>query len=113
MHLSRSVVDGCRVLAVHGEVEALTVPRLEAALRAAIAEQRGARVVLDLTHVRFLASSGLKLLAAMALEGERQGEPLHIVVDETRPVIRPIQIAGLEARLALFHTVAEAVSHQA
>jgi anti-sigma B factor antagonist len=39
----------------------------------------------------------------------RRSEPLHIVVDHTRPVIRPIELAGLDDVLALFHTVDQAV----
>jgi anti-sigma B factor antagonist len=37
-------------------------------------------------------------------------EPLWIVVGANRPVIRPIQITGLDHVLALFHTVEEALT---
>ena len=36
-------------------------------------------------------------------------EPLRIVVDHTRPVIRPIQVTGLDDVLALFDTVEDAL----
>jgi anti-sigma B factor antagonist len=38
--------------------------------------------------------------------------PLRIVVDSTRPVIRPIEIVGLDGVLALYHDV-DAALHDA
>ena len=113
MHLARSVAGGCQVLSVSGDVEALTTPRLTDALHTIFEEHRGERVVLDLTAVHFLASSGLRVLLEMTQEGRRQHEPLCIVVDEARPVIRPIQVAGLGERLELFHSIDEAVARRA
>jgi anti-sigma B factor antagonist len=113
MQLTRSVAANCQVLVVSGEIDALTVPRLTDALQTIFDAHQGARVVLDLSRVRFLASSGLRVLLEMTQEGVRQHEPLYIVVDQARPVIRPIQVAGLRRRLELFHSVDDAVAHRA
>ena len=113
MHLTRLTASGCTVLSVTGEIEAMTVPRLVTALEAALHEEPPAPVVLDLSRVRFLASSGLSALQEVTVESERRGDPLRIVVDTARPVVRPIQIAGLQRRLALFHSVEDAAAFQA
>jgi len=69
-------------------------------------------LVLDLTHVRFLGSSGLRTLRDSALEAaDHDGhQPLRVVVDHRRPVIRPIEIVGLDQILALYHTVEDAIA---
>jgi anti-sigma B factor antagonist len=65
--------------------------------------------VIDLTGVTFLGSPGLQALVDATRAARRRCEPLRIVVDHTRPVIRPIEMAGLDDLLALFHTVDQAV----
>jgi anti-sigma B factor antagonist len=59
--------------------------------------------------VTFLGSPGLQALVDATRAARRRNEPLHIVVDHTRPVIRPIELAGLDDILALFRTVGQAV----
>ena len=36
-------------------------------------------------------------------------QPLRLVVDSNRPVVRPIELAGYDAFLALYHDVEDAV----
>lgn len=100
------------VLAVQGDVDGLTVPRLQSALREAFERLAGRPLVLDLTAVGFLGSPGLRALADAAGESlhHRGHEPLRVVVDHARPVIRPLQIVGLDGVLALYFSVADALS---
>jgi anti-sigma B factor antagonist len=63
----------------------------------------------DLTEVTFLSSDGLQALLDVTQTAQRRREPLPIVVDHTRPVIRPIEITGLENALALFTSVDDAL----
>ncbi len=96
------------VVSVSGDVDVLTAPRLREALDRGLAEAVGGPVVLDLTGVSFLASRGLSTI----LDAQREAgatTPLRVVVDHARPVIRPIQLSGLDAVLTLFDTVEEAV----
>lgn len=108
MTIRRSEIDGFVVVHVTGEVEALTAGRLGAAVTGSLAD--GRPVVLDLTDVRFLDSAGLSTLLRVTQESEDRGEPLRIAVDQNRPVVRPIQITGLEHRLALYESVDEAIA---
>ena len=107
MTVRRAEARGFVMVHVTGEVEALTAGRLGAAVLDALGDERP--VVLDLTDVRFLDSAGLATPLRITEESEDRGEPLRIAVDQNRPVIRPIQITGLEHRLALFDSVDEAV----
>lgn len=97
------------VVRVEGEIDGLTAPRLSSALADAYDRLAGRTLVLDLTQVRFLGSVGLRTLRDSARETVT-ARPLRVVVDHQRPVIRPIEIAGLDQILALYHTVDDAIA---
>jgi anti-sigma B factor antagonist len=97
------------VVFAEGEVDVLTVGRLRTAVDEALKDAAGLPVVVDLTAVTFLGSHGLAALAEAASKAERRREPLRVVVDETRAVIRPLQITGLDEVLALYYSVEEAL----
>jgi anti-sigma B factor antagonist len=103
--------DATVLLTVEGAVDGLTAPRLRSALADAFARLAGRVLVLDLSEVTFLGSPGLRALFDSASEAARHGgyRPLRVVVDHTRPVIRPIEIVGLDNVLALYHRVDEAL----
>jgi anti-sigma B factor antagonist len=69
----------------------------------------GHMLVIDLTEVTFLSSKGLQVLAEVTQTAQRRREPRRIVVDHTRPVIRPIEITGLDDVLALFTSLEDAL----
>ncbi len=102
-------VDGTVVVAVTGEVDLDTAPRLREEIAVAIAEAAGGSCVVDLTTVGYLDSAGLTALVDATREAEAQDAPLRIVVDANRPVIRPIEITGLDRVLHLYHSVEEAL----
>jgi anti-sigma B factor antagonist len=103
------------ILAVDGAVDGLTAPRLCRAIDVAFDELDGRPLVVDLTEVTFFGSAGLRTMAESADHAAiRPGfEPLRVVVDHNRPVLRPMEIVGLDAVLTLFYTVAEAIEGQA
>jgi anti-sigma B factor antagonist len=93
-----------------GEIDLFTVERFRAAVAAGFDQLRdGEILVIDLTEVTFLASHGLQALVDATVAARRRREPLRIVVDHTRPVIRPIEVTGLDEVLALFDTVEDAL----
>jgi anti-sigma B factor antagonist len=104
--------DDVVVLTVEGDVDGLTAPRLSVAVADAFRALAGRTLVLDLAKVQFLGSTGLRMLRHAAHKAvHHQGEqPLRIVVDHARPVIRPLEIAGLDQILALYHTVDDAIA---
>ncbi len=99
---------GAVLLEVHGEVDTLTAPRLEAGLDDAldVARTEDRAVVVDLTGVTFLASSGLAVLIHGARRVTARASRLHVVT-ATRAVSRPITVTGADA---LFDTYADVAS---
>src|SRR2546423_586609 len=85
------------VVTVAGEIDLFTVDRFRGAVAAGFEDLRdGEILVIDLTEVTFLASQGLQALVDATQAAQQWREPLRIVVDHTRPVIRPIQVTGLD-----------------
>jgi anti-sigma B factor antagonist len=104
--------DDAIILTVRGEVDGLTASRLRAAIAEAFDRLAGRVLVVDLTRVTLLGSPGLRVLLESADEAvhHRGLLPLRIVVDGARPVIRPIEIIGLDQILALYHSVDHALA---
>jgi anti-sigma B factor antagonist len=110
MDLGLDVVErnGYSVLAVSGEVDVATVPRLREQLHGLVA-QGSNKIVVDLDGVDFLDSTGLGVLvgALKRVRGAEGGE-LHLVC--TQPRIRKVfEVTGLTKVFSLFDTVDEAV----
>lgn len=111
VNIGRRWVDGAVVVTVAGELDTLTTPRLRRAVGEALEEAATAPVIVDLTGVTFLSSPGLAALVEAVTKAEQRGGPLRIVVDNARPVIRPIELTGLDDVFALYETVDEALTH--
>lgn len=109
LHISVRREPAAIVVFANGEVDILTAGRLGAAVDEALREATGRPVVVDLTTVTFLGSHGLAALADAATAAQQRREQLRVVVDETRAVIRPLQITGLNEVLALYYSVEEAL----
>ena len=100
---------GVRVLAVDGELDALTAPLLGACLREQCAANP-AHLVVDLEAVRFLGSSGLNcLLDARESALQTPGMQLHIAGLVTRAVARPLEVTGLVERFDTYPTLGDAL----
>ncbi|WP_436498612.1 STAS domain-containing protein [Actinokineospora sp. HUAS TT18] len=82
------------VVAVHGEVDLRTVPRLRDELMAHL-RQTGPRLIVDLTEVGFLGASGLTVLLAVREAAVAKGTTLFLVA-HARPVLRLLTVAGLD-----------------
>ena len=82
------------LLVAAGEVDTLTAPRLEAAVDDLLGT--GCEVlVVDLSGITFLASSGLAVLIRAAHLAAAHGRRLRLVA-QGRPVLRPLRITGTE-----------------
>lgn len=102
--------DGVRVLAVDGELDALTAPLLGDCLHDQLAAAP-AHLIVDLQAVRFLGSSGLNcLLDARELALQTPGMQLHIAGVVTRAVVRPLEVTGLLERFDTYPTLADALN---
>lgn len=96
------------VLHVTGEIDMSTAPVLAEACDQAIAGT-GSRVVVDLTDVTFFGSAGLAVLLDARQRGERAGTEIRLVADG-RPVLRSIEIAGVQEMLPIYPDLAGALA---
>jgi anti-sigma B factor antagonist len=99
----RARVGEAIVITLSGDVDSGTAPRLQQVVSDALADPDAGPVVIDMTDVSFLSSAGLGALVEAHHDADRHGEPLRVVVDHARPVLRPLQLSGLDQVLTLFH----------
>ena len=100
-------IEGGVIIAVAGEIDLLTADELTEALETEVARQ--ALVVVDLTAVSFLSSSGLAALALAHRAAVEAGHVLRLVAGN-RVTLRPIQITGLADEIGVFASLPDAVA---
>ncbi len=93
--------DGAVVIAVSGDVDMVTAPRLAEAIDAAIAT-RPAALIVDLSNVQFLASAGMTVLVTAQ---DQVVPPTRFAVVADGPATsRPIKLMGIDSTFALYRT---------
>lgn len=78
---------------VSGEIDIKTAPELEAA----IVDRVGDHLVVDVTEVAFIDSTGLRVLATVRTRTGENGGRLVIVAPDNSAVARTIRLAGMAA----------------
>ena len=105
MTIAPTVRDGCALLTMEGEVDLATEGRLLAATEDALRASTGHPVIVDLSGLTFLSSSGIGHLVALDEQARAMGVPLRIVVGDAWSVFRPFAVMGLDEVLAVFRTI--------
>jgi anti-sigma B factor antagonist len=98
--VERSRSDGFEVLAVEGEIDIATAPRMIAALNAVLAEIESPLVV-DLSRVLFMDSTGLALMMNARRRVMRSGQGFAIVCPPG-PIGRVFEIADMMETLRVY-----------
>jgi anti-sigma B factor antagonist len=95
------------ILAVEGEVDLATAPQLREDL---LFHARNAltTLVLDLTPLEFIDSSGVRVLFDLSSMLREHGQSLRLVLPEGSQAWRTLQLSGVERMAAVFQTVADA-----
>ncbi|HJP72679.1 MAG TPA: STAS domain-containing protein [Pseudonocardiaceae bacterium] len=91
-------LPGTIVLKVAGEVDMVTAPALENAVRKALTESPDT-LVIDLSAAEFFSSAGIAVLVLAHRNGA--GVSLRIVARD-RIVLRPLELTGLTDDLAIY-----------
>ena len=109
--VTTETVPGATVLSVSGEIDLHTAPGLRAALEPAVqaAREQGTAVVVDLSAVSFLDSTGLGELVGAHKALAESGERLHVVAVGDR-VPRLLGLTGLTEVLAVHGSRADALA---
>ena len=99
--------DGVAVVSIGGEIDSSTAAAFEAVIAEALEADPPALVV-ELSEVIFMASVGLRILAATQ---EKVGKSIQIaVVADNMAASRPMQLTGLDKLISLYPTVDEALT---
>jgi anti-sigma B factor antagonist len=96
------------VVAASGEIDLYTAPLLASALHDVIDDSGIELVVVDLTDVTFMASSGLTVLLSALDHAQRQRCELRLA-GGGRPVRRPLEATGLDGHFEYVASAADAV----
>lgn len=100
--LDTLTADGTTVVVVGGELDAVTAPQLRAYL-GPLVKRTAARVVLDLSDVTFLDSTGLGALIEARSTVAADGGAFALVVTASR-VAKVLTITGLDEALSMRDT---------
>lgn len=98
------------VLTVGGEVDLATAPQLRAKLIDLVEDGAGS-VVVDLTPVAFMDSTGLEALLAGHRRARARGRSIRLVCPEGQ-VLWVLQITGVAMVFPVYDSLAEAVDAQ-
>jgi anti-sigma B factor antagonist len=110
LHVTRRRLPGTVIVAAEGDIDLATSEDLAVAVRAELDSHPGI-VVIDLTAVMFLASTGLAVLAEADQLAKESGQLLHVVVGDRHPVVvRSLVASGMANRLTLFRDLGEALT---
>ena len=100
--------DGATILAVRGEVDVYTAPRLREKL-VELVSQGKYRIIVDLEGVDFLDSTGLGVLVGGLKRLRSHDGDLTLVCTQPR-ILKVFEITGLTKVFAIHNNVDEAVA---
>jgi anti-sigma B factor antagonist len=95
------------VVAASGDVDMLTAPALEEAIRAAL-DKHPAALVVDFSAVEFLASAGMGVL--VAVHDEVTPEVTFCVVADGPATGRPLKLVGIADIVKVYATLSDALA---
>ena len=102
------LVGGIAVVHLAGELDMQTVQAAALELDQAI-ESAPSGLVVDMTGLTFLASAGLAMLAAVGEKAGQAAVTLRLAAD-SRVVLRPLEITGLDAGFDIRDSVQSALA---
>ena len=105
--IHESPIDGVTVLALSGDLDAVTVPQLSDATSKTLGEVETG-VIVDLEGLTFLSSAGMGALVAGHRGARLRGKRFGVVTDSLLSK-RPITLMGIDKTLDLYATVHEAM----
>jgi anti-sigma B factor antagonist len=97
---------GTLVFTLRGSMDLATAPTVRAALSEA-AEKGGHDIIVDLTQLEFLDSTGLGVMIGAHRRAVEQNGSLRLIVSEG-PISRLLNISGLIAVFAVYHSIEDA-----
>jgi anti-sigma B factor antagonist len=110
LEVSAVVSEQTAIVHVAGELDLATAPELDEVLHGL--ERECARIVLDLSHLRFIDSTGLRLAVIEQHRATMDGFEFAIA-GATGPVLEALRLTGLDITLPMAPDVASVVGSHA
>lgn len=99
--------EGVAVVSIGGEIDLSTAPAFAAAIAGALDDDPPV-LVIELSEVRFMASAGLRILAATH---DKLSKSAQVAIVANNPATsRPIQLTGLDQVMSLYPTLDDALT---
>jgi anti-sigma B factor antagonist len=94
--------DGIHAIAVRGELDMSTAPKLEAEIDRILADESVA-VMLDLSECEFIDSTGIALIVRtwQRVDGGKEGEGRFVLCCINHQVRRLLKITGVESSISM------------
>jgi anti-sigma B factor antagonist len=108
LELSKHVADGHTVVELRGELDVSTVADLRDWLFAVLGEDRTSSIILDLSGLSFMDSTGLGVLVATERRAHQLGGALSLAGPQ-KIVARALHTTSLDKHFPIFPTVDEAL----
>jgi anti-sigma B factor antagonist len=105
--LSTRVAGDNLVIAVSGELDVFTAPTLDDLLAESI-EAGSTNLIVDLTEVTFLDSTGLGSMVKGLKRARERGGSLRVVASSDR-IVKVFKITGLDQAMALTESLSDIV----
>lgn len=107
LELSERIQDGYAVVELHGELDISSASGLREQLFDILADQ-AASLILDLSGLSFIDSTGISVLVAAERRAHELGGSLSLVGPQ-KIVARVLHITSLDRHFPIFPTVEEAI----
>jgi anti-sigma B factor antagonist len=98
--MERAMEGATQLLVLRGELDADACPKIEFELAQAEASDAD-RIVVDLSQVEFIDSTGIALLVAALRRSEQDSRRLRFVPSQSEEVQRLLELCGLDGHLPL------------
>jgi anti-sigma B factor antagonist/stage II sporulation protein AA (anti-sigma F factor antagonist) len=99
--LSRHEAGTAAVLTVSGEIDITTGTRLRTDLAQELNDPRLTHVIVDLTSVMLMSSTGIAVLVDANNEAQELGKSLCIVAGDNQLVCKPLRMTGVDKVLQM------------
>lgn len=109
LEMDHYIEQGIMVVAANGDINSATASEFGTYLKEAIENAPGAKVVLDMSHVFYMSSAGLRDVVSGLKIAKRLGGDLHIAGIQAR--LKPVfEMVGLDSLSFFYETVDDALS---
>lgn len=106
--VSKHVADGHTVVELRGELDVSTADDLRERLLAMLGEDRASSIILDLSGLSFMDSTGISVLAAAERRAHELGGTFSLAATQ-KIVARVLRITSLDRHFPIYPTVADAL----